>query len=46
MMENLTDKNIRGELIARYLEAETDAREEMLLAEYFAEHAPVAGEYI
>lgn len=46
MMENLTDKNIRGELIARYLEAETDAREEMLLAEYFAEHAPVAGEEV
>ena len=44
MMENLTDKNIRGELIARYLEAETDAREEMLLAEYFAEHAPEADE--
>ncbi|MBQ4192408.1 MAG: hypothetical protein II647_03475, partial [Bacteroidales bacterium] len=44
MMENLTDKNIRGELIARYLEAETDAREETLLAEYFAEHAPEADE--
>ena len=43
-MENMTDKNIRGELIARYLEAETDAREEMLLAEYFAEHAPEADE--
>lgn len=43
-MEKLTDKNIRGELIARYLEAETDAREEMLLAEYFAEHAPEADE--
>ncbi len=43
-MENLTDKNIRGELIARYLEAETDVREEMLLAEYFAEHAPEADE--
>lgn len=43
-MEMLTDKNIRGELIARYLEAETDAREEMLLAEYFAEHAPEADE--
>ena len=43
-MENLTDKNIRNELIARYLEAETDAREEMLLAEYFAEHAPEADE--
>ena len=43
-MENLTDKNIRGELIARYLEAETDACEEMLLAEYFAEHAPEADE--
>lgn len=46
MMGNLTDKNIRGELIARYLEAETDAREEMLLAEYFAEHAPEAGEEV
>ena len=45
-MGNLTDKNIRGELIARYLEAETDAREEMLLAEYFAEHAPEAGEEV
>lgn len=44
MMENLTDKNIRGELIARYLEAETDAREETLLTEYFAEHAPEADE--
>ena len=44
MMENLTDKNIRCELIARYLEAETDAREETLLAEYFAEHAPEADE--
>lgn len=43
-MEKLTDKNIRGELIARYLEAETDAREEMLLAEYFAVHAPEADE--
>ena len=43
-MENLTDKNIRGELIARYLEAETDAREETLLTEYFAEHAPEADE--
>lgn len=43
-MENLTDKDIRGELIARYLDAETDAREEMLLAEYFAEHAPEADE--
>lgn len=43
-MENLTDKDIRGELIARYMDAETDAREEMLLAEYFAEHAPEADE--
>lgn len=43
-MENLTDKDIRGELIARYLDAEADAREEMLLAEYFAEHAPEADE--
>ena len=43
-MENLMDKNIRSELIARYLDAETDAREEMLLAEYFAEHAPEADE--
>lgn len=43
-MENLTDKNIRNELIARYLEAETDVREEMLLVEYFAEHAPEADE--
>ena len=43
-MKNLTDKNTRSELIARYLDAETDAREEMLLAEYFAEHAPEADE--
>ena len=43
-MENLMDKNIRSELIARYLDAETDAPEEMLLAEYFAEHAPEADE--
>lgn len=43
-MENLMDKKIRSELIARYLDAETDAREEMLLAEYFAEHAPEADE--
>ena len=43
-MENLTDKRLRGELIARYLDAETDVREEMLLAEYFAEHAPEADE--
>ena len=43
-MENLTDKRLRGELIARYLDAETDVREERLLAEYFAEHAPEADE--
>ena len=43
-MENLTDKRLRGELIARYLDAETEVREEMLLAEYFAEHAPEADE--
>ena len=43
-MENLTDTNIRSKLIERYLDAETDAREEMLLAEYFAEHAPEADE--
>lgn len=43
-MENLTDKNIRSELIARYLDAAADVREEMLLAEYFAEHAPEADE--
>ena len=43
-MENLTDKRLRGELIARYLDAETDFREERLLAEYFAEHAPEADE--
>ena len=43
-MENLTDKRFRGELIARFLDAETDVREEMLLAEYFAEHAPEADE--
>ena len=39
-MENLTDKSIRSALVARYFDAETDAREEMLLAEYFAAHAP------
>jgi len=43
-METLTDKNFRKELIARYLDAETDAAEEMLLAEYFAEHRPEADE--
>jgi hypothetical protein len=43
-MENLMDKRLRGELIARYLDAETDIREEMLLAEYFAKHAPEADE--
>ena len=43
-MENLTDKNIRGELIARYLEAETSPEEERLMAESFAEHAPEADE--
>lgn len=43
-MDNLTDKNIRKDLIARYLNAETDAAEEMLLAEYFAEHRPEADE--
>ena len=43
-MENLTDKRLRGDMIARYLDAETDVREEMLLAEYFAEHAPEADE--
>jgi hypothetical protein len=44
MMDTLTDKNFRKELIARYLDAETDAAEEMLLAEYFAEHRPEADE--
>ena len=39
-MESLTDKNIRRALIERYLDAETDVREEALLAEYFAGHAP------
>ena len=43
-MESLTDKRVRGALVARYLEAETDAREEMLLAEYFAGHEPDADE--
>ncbi len=43
-MENLTDKRLRCELIARYLDAETEVREERLLAEYFAEHAPEADE--
>jgi hypothetical protein len=39
-MYDLTDKDFRSGLVARYLDAETDAREEMLLAEYFAEHGP------
>lgn len=43
-METLTDKNFRKELIARYLDAETDAAEEKLLAEYFAGHRPEADE--
>ena len=43
-MENLTDKAIRSALVARYLDAETDALEEMLLAEYFAGHEPEADE--
>ena len=43
-MDNLTDKSFRKELIARYLDAETDAAEEMLLAEYFAGHRPEADE--
>ena len=43
-MENLTDKSVRSALVARYLDAETDVREEVLLAEYFAVHAPEADE--
>ena len=43
-MNALTDKNYRKELIARYLDADTDAAEEMLLAEYFATHRPDADE--
>jgi hypothetical protein len=39
-MESLTDKKIRRALIERYLDAETDVREEALLAEYYAVHAP------
>ena len=39
-MGSLTDKNIRRALIERYLDAETDVREEALLAEYFAGHQP------
>ena len=39
-MGSLTDKNIRRTLIERYLDAETDVREEALLAEYFAGHQP------
>ena len=39
-MGSLTDKNIRRALIERYLDAETDVREEALLAEYFAGHKP------
>ena len=43
-MDALTDKNFRKELIARYLDADTDVAEEMLLAEYFATHQPEADE--
>ena len=43
-MDALTDKNYRKELIARYLDTETDAAEEMRLAEYFATHQPDADE--
>ena len=43
-MDALTDKNCRKELIARYLDTETDAAEEMRLAEYFATHQPEADE--
>jgi len=43
-MDALTDKTIRKELTARYLDAETDAAEEMRLAEYFATHMPEADE--
>ncbi|MBO4916671.1 MAG: hypothetical protein J5374_02175 [Bacteroidales bacterium] len=39
-MESLTDRNIRSALIERYLDAETDVREEALLADYYAGHAP------
>jgi hypothetical protein len=39
-MESLTDKNIRKALIERYLTADTDVREEKMLAEHFAGHAP------
>ena len=39
-MESLTDKNIRKSLIERYLAADTDVREETLLAEYFAGNEP------
>ena len=39
-MGSLTDKNARKSLIERYLAAETDVREEMLLAEYFAGNEP------
>jgi hypothetical protein len=39
-MESLKNKNTRKTLIERYLAAETDVREETLLAEYFAGHRP------
>ena len=40
----MTDKNYRKELIAKYMDAETDAAEEIRLAEYFATHQPDADE--
>jgi len=43
-MDAMTDKNYRKELIAKYMNAETDAAEEIRLAEYFATHQPDADE--
>ena len=43
-MDAMTDKNYRKELIAKYMDAETDAAEEIRLAEYFATHQPDADE--
>ena len=43
-MDAMTDKNYRKELITKYMDAETDAAEEIRLAEYFATHQPDADE--
>lgn len=43
-MDALTDNSKRKQLIERYLDAETNTAEEMLLAEYFATHRAEADE--